>query len=253
MNGKSAMDGRIRLDELLLRRGLFASRSRARDAIERATVRVAGNVALKPGLAVNPTASIEVDDPAQAYVSRAALKLLDGLDHFGLDPVGGIALDIGASTGGFTQVLLERGAAAVIAIDVGHGQMDESLKGDSRVSLIEGLNARDLTLADLGGRTPDFIVCDVSFISLRLALLPALQLAANGARGIFLVKPQFEAGRAAIGKGGLLKEGATGLQIAEAMADWLDGIAGWSALGVHASPIAGGDGNREYLLAGTRR
>jgi 23S rRNA (cytidine1920-2'-O)/16S rRNA (cytidine1409-2'-O)-methyltransferase len=243
---------RQRLDELLVGRGLFASRSRARDAIERGTVTVDGIVARKPGQPVAPDCLVAIDDPARAYVSRAALKLIAGLDHFGLDPSGSEALDVGASTGGFTQVLLERGATHVTAIDVGHGQMHPDLAGDPRVTVIEGLNARDLTAADLGGRIPGFLVCDVSFISLKLALPPALELAGEGARAILLVKPQFEAGREAIGKGGLLKDPGDAARIAANLRDWLAGISGWRVLGLHPSPIEGGDGNREFLLAATK-
>ena len=180
-------EDRIRLVELLVARGLYATRSRARDAIERGAVTVDGTVVAKPGHAVLPSSDIGIDDPAARYVSRAALKLIAGLDHFGLDPAGSEALDIGASTGGFTQVLLERGAAHVTAIDVGHGQLDPDLRADLRVTVIEGLNARDLSLADLGGKAPDFLVCDVSFISLTLALPPALSLSAPGAKAVFLV------------------------------------------------------------------
>ncbi|WP_296744600.1 TlyA family RNA methyltransferase [Mesorhizobium sp.] len=249
MNSPSPANARLRLDELLVERGLFASRSRARDAIERGTVTVDGIIVRKPGQAVAPDRLIAIDDPAQAYVSRAALKLIAGLDHFGLDPSDAEALDIGASTGGFTQVLLERGAAHVTAIDVGHGQIHADIAGDPRVTVIEGLNARDLIGGDLGGRIPDFLVCDVSFISLKLALPPALALAANGARALLLVKPQFEAGREAIGKGGLLKDHAEAERTAGGLRDWLAGIAGWRVLGLIPSPIEGGDGNREFLLA----
>src|SRR5690606_26176815 len=189
---------RRRLDQLLVERRLFESRSRARDAVARGTVSVAGAVASKPGLMVAVDADLEVADAARHYVSRAALKLLHGLDHFGLGPRGCHALDIGASTGGFTQVLLERGAAHVAAIDVGHGQLHATVAADPRVTNVEGLNARGLSLAAMGGVAPDFLVCDVSFISLRLALPTALELAQAGARGIFLVKPQFEVGRQAI-------------------------------------------------------
>lgn len=241
---------RQRLDELLVARGEFPSRSRARDAISRGAVTIAGKVVTKAGQQVAGDASIEVDDPARAYVSRAALKLVAALDHFGFDPRGALALDIGASTGGFTQVLLERGARHVIALDVGHGQLDPSLLGDTRITLLEGLNARDLSQADLGRVDPDMLVCDVSFISLKLALPPALGLAASGARGVFLVKPQFEAGREAIGKGGLLRDPALGERIAEDMSAWLDTFPGWRSLGYRPSPIEGGDGNREFLLAG---
>jgi len=243
---------RQRLDELLVARGEFPSRSRARDAISRGAVTIAGKVVTKAGQQVAGDASIEVDDPARAYVSRAALKLVAALDHFGFDPRGALALDIGASTGGFTQVLLERGARHVIALDVGHGQLDPLLRDDPRITLLEGLNARDLSPSDLGGLSPDLLVCDVSFISLKLALLPALDLATAGAKGVFLVKPQFEAGREAVGKGGLLRDPALGERIAEDMSAWLDTFPGWRSLGYRPSPIEGGDGNREFLLAGVK-
>ncbi|MCA0023479.1 MULTISPECIES: TlyA family RNA methyltransferase [unclassified Mesorhizobium] len=252
MNFPRPASTRQRLDDLLVARGLFSSRSRARDAVERGTVTVDGAIARKPGQAVQPECVIAVDDPAQGYVSRAALKLIAGLDHFGLDPAGCEALDIGASTGGFTQVLLERGATHVTAIDVGHGQMHADIGKDARVTVIEGLNARDLSTADLGGRSPDFIVSDVSFISLKLALPPALAIAKPGAAAMFLVKPQFEAGREAIGKGGLLKDPYHAARVAGLLQDWLDAVPGWRSLGLHLSPIEGGDGNREFLLGGVK-
>ena len=250
MNAAPPAENRMRLDELLVLRGEFATRSRARDAIGRRAVRVDGEIATKPAQSVSAGAAIAVDDPARRYVSRAALKLIAGLDYFHLDPRDCFALDIGASTGGFTQVLLERGAAHVSAIDVGHGQFAAALTADPRVSLIEGLNARDLDEGRLPGPAPDFIVCDVSFISLRLALPPALTLAAPGA--VLLVKPQFEAGRAAIGNGGLLRDASLGVRIAEELRALLDAMPGWQALGICPSPIDGGDGNREFLLAGTK-
>ncbi|MCF6117959.1 TlyA family RNA methyltransferase [Mesorhizobium muleiense] len=252
MNSRLPASTRQRLDELLVARGLFPSRSRARDAIERGTVTVDGVIARKPGQTVRADCLIEVDDPAQGYVSRAALKLIAGLDYFDLDPADSEALDVGASTGGFTQVLLGRGAAHVTAIDVGHGQIHPDIAGDPRVTVIEGLNARDLSAADLADRIPDFIVSDVSFISLKLALPPALAIARSGAKAIFLVKPQFEAGREAIGKGGLLKDPYDAARVAGLLQDWLDGVPGWRSLGLHLSPIEGGDGNREFLLAGIK-
>lgn len=243
---------KLRLDELLVTRGLFASRSRARDAILRGTVTVVGAVVTKPGLGVSLDAEITVDDPAQDYVSRAALKLVHALDAFGLNVTGTTALDIGASTGGFTQILLDRGAAHVFAIDVGHDQLDATLAADPRVTSIERLNARDLSAEHLNGIAPDFLVSDVSFISLKLALPPALTFAAPGARGVFLVKPQFEAGRDAIGKGGLLRDPAQAAIVAEDLRAWLDAMPGWRATGLIPSPIEGGDGNREFLLAGVK-
>lgn len=252
MISRTSVDDRLRLDELLVRKGLFASRSRARDAIIRHTIRIDGEVASKPGLAVSPDADLSVEDPARAYVSRAALKLVAGLDAFGFDPAGRLALDVGASTGGFTQVLLERGASSVIALDVGHGQLAPSLLGDPRVEMHEGLNARDLAADHLAGRAPEIVVCDVSFISLKLALPPALALAAQGAFGVFLVKPQFEAGRDAIGKGGLLKDPSLARVVAADLSVWLETMPGWRSLGTIDSPIEGGDGNREFLLGGVR-
>src|SRR5690606_19135998 len=160
-------------------------------------VSVDGEVVSKPGHRVASDATIAIADPARCYVSRAALKLIAGLDHFGIDATGSHAPDLGASTGGFTQGLPERGGASGGAVDVGHGQMAEVVRSNPKVTCIEGLNARTLTLELLAGSAPDLIVCDVSFISLRLALPPALSLAASGARGLFLVKPQFEAGREA--------------------------------------------------------
>jgi 23S rRNA (cytidine1920-2'-O)/16S rRNA (cytidine1409-2'-O)-methyltransferase len=243
---------RDRLDQILVRRGLYDSRSRARDAIARGAVLVEGKPITKPGAPVSATADITLTDPARAYVSRGALKLIAGLDHFGFDPSGRVALDVGASTGGFTQVLIERGAAHVLAVDVGHDQLHASLADDPRVSNLEGLNARDLGQEHLGGHAIGAVVSDVSFISLRLALPPALALAASGAFAVLLVKPQFEAGRAAIGKGGLLKDPSQGPVIAEDLARWLEGQPGWSAVGPIASPIEGGDGNHEFLIGGVK-
>ncbi|GHD05902.1 TlyA family RNA methyltransferase [Tianweitania populi] len=244
MPGKSTQ----RLDEVLVARGLFASRSRASDAVKRRTVRVGDAVVTKAGQLIDPDATLCVDDPAQKYVSRAALKLIAGLDYFGIDVSGKSMLDLGASTGGFTQVVLERGAASVFAVDVGHGQLHPSIADDPRVTSLENKNARDLQAEDLGGAPIDLIVCDVSFISLTLALPRALDLAAAGARGVFLVKPQFEAGRDAIGKGGLLKDPEEGPRTAERLRAWLDSQLAWKALGLTPSPIEGGDGNKEWLL-----
>jgi len=245
-------DSRVRLDELLVSRGIFASRSRARDAVLRGRVLVDGVPATKPGRPTAPESALSVDDPARGYVSRAALKLIAGLDRFGFDAAGATALDLGASTGGFTQVLLERGAAHVFAVDVGHGQMRRELAQDPRVTVLEGVNARDLGTGMPGGVSPDLVVCDVSFISLRLALPPALSLAAPGARAMLLVKPQFEVGREKIGKGGIVRDPEVGRLAAEAIRDWLGTQHGWCVLGLKPSPIEGGDGNHEYLLGAVK-
>jgi 23S rRNA (cytidine1920-2'-O)/16S rRNA (cytidine1409-2'-O)-methyltransferase len=243
---------RDRLDQILVRLGLYESRSRARDAISRGVVLVEGKVITKPGALVSESAAISLSDPAREYVSRAALKLKAGLDAFGFDPSRDVALDIGASTGGFTQVLLERGATHVLAVDVGHAQLHANLAADPRVTNLEGLNARELSRDHLDGHEIGAVVSDVSFISLKLALPPALALAASGAFAVLLVKPQFEAGRQAIGKGGLLKDPALGPVIAEDLATWLGEQPGWRAVGPIASPIEGSDGNHEFLIGGVK-
>lgn len=237
------MSTRQRLDEALVARGLYPSRSRARDAVLRGTVMVDGEKAAKPSQTVGANNVLTIKDEAQAYVSRAALKLKHGLAQFGISAAGKNCLDIGASTGGFTQVLLEEGAAHVTAIDVGHGQMKVE---DPRVTLIEGLNARDLTAAHLAFPV-QLIVCDVSFISLRLALLPSLELVAVGAILVALIKPQFEAGREAIGKGGIVDDPLVHERVCAEVTAFLRGQ-GWRVLGVTASPVEGGDGNREFLV-----
>ncbi len=239
---------RRRLDQLLVDRGLTASRARARDAILRGAVVVNGVAATKPGAMVDPAAVLTAADPAAAYVSRAALKLVHALDRFGIDPAGLYGLDIGASAGGFTQVLLERGAAHVTAVDVGHGQLAPALAEDARVTAIEGLNARDLA-AHHSPAPPQLIVCDVSFISLTLALPPALALAAPGARLVALIKPQFEAGRAAVGKTGVIRDLGVHQAVCARISSWIEDDQGWRVLGVAQSPLIGGDGNREFLLA----
>lgn len=241
-----------RLDQLLVTLGIIPSRSRARDAIARGTVTVDGKVITKPSASFAESVTISVNDPAGSYVSRAALKLVGGLDHFKVDPTDHICLDVGASTGGFTQVLLERGAKHVYSIDVGHDQMHPSISKDARVSNIEGLNARYLAAEDLDNAPITFIVSDVSFISLKLALAPALQLAESGAYCVLLVKPQFEAGRDAISKSGLLKDPASAPKVAAELEHWLIEEMQWQSLGLTSSPIAGGDGNVEFLLGGRK-
>lgn len=242
----------IRLDQLLLNAGLVASRSRARDAISRGTVRVNGRTVTKPSSTFPANVTIEIDDPAQAYVSRAALKLKAALDAFGFDPAGLDCLDIGASTGGFTDVLLERGANHVIAVDVGHDQLHPRLRDDERITNYEGLNARVLDEDHLEDREIAVVVSDVSFISLKLALPPALGFAEPGAFCVLLVKPQFEAGREAISKAGLLKDPESAPAVAAELERWLVEDMGWQSLGLIPSPIAGGDGNVEYLLGGRK-
>ena len=243
---------RTRLDIALVERGLMPSRARARDAILRGCVRIGLNICEKPGQLVWEGAELSIDDPAKSYVSRAAIKLIAGLDRFDLDPSGRTVLDIGASTGGFTQVLLERRAHHVLAIDVGHDQMAASIRGDPRVSLLEGLNARDLQRHHLGGRPVGAIVCDVSFISLKITLPTALSLAEPGAWGLFLVKPQFEVGRKHVGRGGLVRSEKAAKDCVQDIAEWLSAIDGWLVLGHTPAPLTGSKGNQEFLLAASR-
>jgi 23S rRNA (cytidine1920-2'-O)/16S rRNA (cytidine1409-2'-O)-methyltransferase len=238
---------RRRLDDELVARGHYPSRARARDAILRGTICVSGKPAAKPSQSVNANDVIGISDAAQNYVSRAALKLIHALDYFTLTPKDCDCLDIGASTGGFTQVLLERGASCVVAIDVGHGQIAESLRDDPRVLVIEDLNARDLTASHLPA-LPEFIVADVSFISLKLGLPNALALAKPGTRLVALIKPQFEAGKDKVGKGGIVADEAIHATICNDIASWIAGQ-GWRVIGITPSPVAGGDGNLEFLIA----
>jgi 23S rRNA (cytidine1920-2'-O)/16S rRNA (cytidine1409-2'-O)-methyltransferase len=241
---------RLRLDEALVARGLYASRARARDAILRGTVAVDGVAAVKPSQSVSAASTVTLNDTAQPYVARSALKLVHALDHFAVDVAGRSCLDLGASTGGFTQVLLERGASRVAAVDVGHGQLAPVLVRDPRVSVSEGLNARDLRDADvLPGTT--LIVCDVSFISLTLALPSALALVPAGSFLVALIKPQFEVGRGNLGKNGIVSDPALHQSACAKIADFLD-EQGWRVKGVIPSPLLGGDGNREFLIAAVK-
>ncbi len=239
-----------RLDEALVARHLSPSRSRARDMVLRGSVMVNGAVNTKPSKTIFEADNIEVTDTAQHFVSRAALKLVHALDHFNLSPRDKFCLDIGASTGGFTQVLLERGARHVVALDVGHGQLVPMLADDPRVTSIEGQNARDLSNLELAGE-PEFITADVSFISLQLALPPALALAMSGANLVALVKPQFEVGRERLPRDGVVKNPDLHEAVCADISRFVEGE-GWIVLGIVASPIEGGDGNREFLLAATK-
>ncbi len=244
---------KTRLDQALVARHFYPARARARDAVLRGTVLVNGVVITKPAVEITHFDVIEINDEAARFVSRSALKLVAALDHFKLDPSGKICLDIGASTGGFTQVLIERQAAKVHAIDVGHGQLHPRIAQNPRVVSTEGLNARELTLDDLEYEEPEFIVCDASFISLKLVLPPALDLAVEGAFGVFLIKPQFEVGKDGVAKDGLLKNAEDGPRMATELEHWLNSETQWRSLGVTPSPLEGGDGNQEYLLAAQKQ
>ena len=236
----------MRADLFLVAQGYAKSRSEAQAAIRLGHVRADGASILKASQAIAPHAAIEYEPP-HAYVSRGGVKLKAALEHFALSPEGRVCLDLGASTGGFTQVLLEGGASRVHAVDVGQGQMDAGLAKDPRVQQHQGLNARALSATHV--REPiGAITADLSFISLELALPPALLLAAPHAWLVALVKPQFEVGRAAIGKGGVVRD-KDAREAAVAKIAALVTKCGWTILGHLESPIAGGDGNVEYLLA----
>ncbi len=247
---ENASDLPLRLDAALVARGLCPSRSRAQSLIKAGVVRVNETVARKASANVLPGDVIELTEDPNPYVSRAALKLVAGLDHFAPDINGMTGLDLGASTGGFCEVLLDRGADRVLAIDVGHGQLSAKLSNDPRLTSYEGVNARDLAALDL----PSFaiITADLSFISLTLALPPALNIAAKGCWLIALIKPQFEVGRANIGKGGIVRDARLHAQACEDIAAFL-GDAGWDVKGVIDSPIEGSDGNREFLVGAVKR
>lgn len=242
------MTGRKRLDQRMVELGLAASRARAQDAIAQGQVLINGKPPSKASQLVTDGAQIDLSDSANPYVSRAGVKLEAALAHFSPDLDNAVGLDVGASTGGFTQVLLEAGVRKVFALDVGHNQLHPSLAGDDRVVNLEGLNARDLTGDDLG-EPVDVIVSDVSFISLRLALPPALKLAKPGAWLFALIKPQFEAGKKAVGKGGIVRDPDVRAKVSDDLCHWLKHDQGWAVEGLIASPIAGGDGNVEFIVA----
>jgi len=233
---------------MLVERGLFASRARAQEAISAGLVSADGEVVRKASQTLPAEARLEASR-AHPWVSRGGLKLVAALDAFGLDPQGLACLDVGASTGGFTDVLLARGAKSVVAVDVGHGQFDPRLAADPRVRSLEHRDARKLTPADVF-EPPQAIVCDVSFISQRLVLPILLALAAPEAWLVSLVKPQFEVGPARLSKG-LVKDEAALAQACESIREEVEGL-GWASVGLTPSPILGGDGAREFLYAARR-
>jgi len=236
---------RKRIDLLLVERGLFDSRSQARAAIEAGRVTVDGRVVAKPSEAVAEGAEITAE-PAHPWVGRGGVKLDHALSLWPVSVAGRVVLDVGASTGGFTDVCLSRGAARVYAVDVGRDQLHPNLAGDARVVELSGTDARRLD-SGLIPEAPDLIVTDVSFISVVKALPAALALAGPGADLVMLVKPQFEVGRGAVGKGGVVKDAEAQAGALAAVVAWLE-AEGWPVRATTDSPITGGDGNREFLL-----
>jgi 23S rRNA (cytidine1920-2'-O)/16S rRNA (cytidine1409-2'-O)-methyltransferase len=240
---------RVRLDALLVSRGLASSRERARALILARQVRVDDQIVAKAGAPVPSDSRVALVQPDHPYVSRGGVKLAHALDAFGIDVAGRLALDVGASTGGFTDVLLQRGARSVIALDVGHGQLDWKLRNDPRVVVLERVNARSLTADALppGSRAFDIVTVDVSFISLR-QILPALApLVLASGDLVALVKPQFEAGRREVGKGGLVRDPLIHARVVDEVAAAADAL-GLTRVSETPSPIAGAEGNREFFL-----
>ncbi len=243
----------MRLDAYLVEAGYFPSRARAQAALKAGRVKVNGAPAVKPAAIVRQSDKVDVEGDIHPFVSRGGVKLDAALRTFGVDPAGKICLDLGASTGGFTDVLLRAGAARVYAVDVGTGQLAPALAADPRVVNLEKTHAKDVSAALIPDPI-DVLVCDVSFISLRKALPPVLALTGPKAQLLALVKPQFEVGRGEIGKGGIVKPGRrNSFGVAEDISAWIDALPGWRSLAFMESPIEGGDGNREFLLAAARK
>lgn len=242
---------KMRLDRIMVERGLAPTRSRAADLIRLGAVTVGGIVAEKSGMLLAPDAALAVERDALPYVSRAGLKLAAALDAFGFDPAGRIALDLGASTGGFTEVLLERGAERVFAVEVGRGQLHAKFRADRCVVALEETDARALD-HQIIPEPVGAITADMSFISLIKAMPAALALAAPGAWLVALVKPQFEAGPKAVGKGGIVRDPRSRAEAVENVRRFLAEEAGWSVIGVIPFPLQGADGNEEFLLGAIR-
>ncbi|MFT8635462.1 TlyA family RNA methyltransferase [Novacetimonas hansenii] len=237
-----------RIDQMLVDRGLVETRTRAQALIMAGLVFTPNRRIDKPGDQLAEDVPLTVKGQDHPWVSRGGIKLAHGLEHFGFSPRGLTCLDVGASTGGFTDVLLTHGADRVYAVDVGHGQIAWKLRNDQRVVVLEKCNARHLNAEVI----PDYIsalVCDASFIGLRTVLPAAIDLCAQGAWAIALIKPQFEAGREAIGPKGVVRDPAIHDAVCTMIHDWWHSLPGWSVLGIEPSPITGPEGNREFLIA----
>jgi len=241
---------RVRVDQLLVSRGLADSRSRAQALIMAGAVFSGERKIAKAGDMLAEDSSLEVRGRDHPWVSRGGVKLDHGLRHFGMDVTGKVALDVGSSTGGFTDVLLSRGAARVYAVDVGTNQLAWKLRQDPRVIVHEQTNARNLT-REIIPEPVDIIVCDASFIGLSKVLEAPLKLAKPGAKLVALVKPQFEAGREEVGKGGVVRDEAVHERVCTEAKGWVESQ-GWTVLGVTESPITGPEGNREFLLGAVK-
>jgi 23S rRNA (cytidine1920-2'-O)/16S rRNA (cytidine1409-2'-O)-methyltransferase len=252
-----------RADVTLVERGLAESRTRAQALIMAGLVYSGEQRINKPGDIIAPERAIDLRGQDHPWVSRGGVKLAHGLEHFGLSPEGRVCMDLGSSTGGFTDVLLTQGAAHVYAVDVGHGQLAWKLRNDPRVTVMERVNARHMTSlpprpgqgplpAEAGDAPPlGVLVCDASFIGLRVVLPAALSFCAPGAWAVALIKPQFEVGPA-IAKGGVVRDAAVHERVCAEISGWWSALPGWRVLGVEPSPILGPEGNREFLIAAER-
>jgi 23S rRNA (cytidine1920-2'-O)/16S rRNA (cytidine1409-2'-O)-methyltransferase len=237
-----------RVDKLLVDRGLVETRAKAQALILAGLVYSDTRRIAKAGDQIPLEAPLVLKGQDHPWVSRGGLKLAKGIDHFGLSVVGGIAADIGASTGGFTDVLLHHGAAKVYAVDVGHGQLAWKLRQDTRVVVLEKTNARHLTSSEIPDPL-DIVVCDASFIGLETVLPASLALAKPGAWAIALIKPQFEVGPGQVGKGGVVRDSAQHAEVCARIENWFGQQPGWTVLGIVESPITGPEGNKEFLIA----
>ena len=245
------MAARPRADQRLVDLGLAESRTRAQALILAGKVFAGTRRVEKAGETLPPDVALEVRGQDHPWVSRGGLKLDHALTQFGLSPAGRVCLDVGASTGGFTDVLLAHGAARVHAVDVGHGQLAWKLRSDPRVVVHERVNARHLTREAIG-EDIHALVCDASFIGLATILPAPLALCAPGAWAVALIKPQFEAGPGAVGKGGVVRDPAVHEAVCARVRDWWGALPGWRVLGITESPITGPEGNREFLIAARR-
>ena len=243
---------KIRLDALLVDRGLVESRSRAQALVMAGKVFSKEQKLEKAGKQITEDTPLEVRGQDHPWVSRGGLKLAHGLDCFQIDPGGMTCLDIGVSTGGFTDVLLQNGAARVYAVDVGHGQLAWKLRSDERVIVLERTNARYLNAAEIAAPI-DLIVCDASFIGLRTVLPAAMTLAKPGAGLVALIKPQFEVGKGQVGKRGVVRDPVQHREVCDMIRSWLDGLSDWRTIGIDESPITGPEGNKEFLIYGLKQ
>ncbi|MBF0888565.1 MULTISPECIES: TlyA family RNA methyltransferase [Gluconobacter] len=237
-----------RADQLLVDRGLVESRTRAQALIMAGLVYTSDRRIAKAGDQLPEDAPLALKGQDHPWVSRGGLKLIHAIEHFGLAPKGRIAIDVGASTGGFTDVLLTHGAEKVYAVDVGHGQLAWKIRSDERVVVMEKTNARALTVEQIP-EPAGIVVCDASFIGLRTVLPAALELTTPDAWAVALIKPQFEAGRGEVGAKGVVRDPAVHERVCEEIREWFTALPGWNVLGIEASPITGPEGNREFLIA----